>query len=71
VKDRESEHDHAEDMSGNATYNPPIARREVYKRKARTVCARRVMKVAVRRVVKAGSIGTPTRISHGFARPSL
>jgi hypothetical protein len=35
-------------------------------RKARTVCARRVRKAAARRLDKAGSLGTPTRISHGF-----
>jgi hypothetical protein len=46
-------------------------RREVHKRKVRTACARWVRKAAVRRLVEAGSIRTPTKISHGFARPSL
>jgi hypothetical protein len=36
----------------------------VHRRKARTVCARRVTKAAVRRLVEAGSSGTPTRTSH-------
>jgi hypothetical protein len=58
-------------VSRNATYNPTSARSVVHKRKARTVYARRVRKAAVRRLVKAGSPSTPTRISHGFARPSL
>ena len=58
-------------VSRSTTYNPKSARSVVHKRKARTVCARRVRKAAVRRLVKAGSSGTPTRISHGFARPSL
>jgi hypothetical protein len=57
-------------VSRNVTYNPTSARREVHKRKARTVCARRVRKAAVRRLVNAGPSGAPTRISHGFARPS-
>jgi hypothetical protein len=34
----------------------------VHKRKAQTACERRVRKAAVRRLDKAGSIDTPTRI---------
>jgi hypothetical protein len=58
-------------VSRSLTYRPTNIRREVHERHARTACAGRVRKAAVRRLVKAGSIGTPTRISHGFARPSL